>query len=390
MLKAFIKFNIHYITVVFFTVVLAPATQAAQPGNPSIAAKSYLLMDYDTGQILLEENAGQLLPPASLTKMMTSYIIADELHKGNISNEDQVLITENAWAQNPKLKGGSLMFVEVNKYVSVEDLHRGIVIQSGNDASIAMAEHISGTEDAFADLMNKHAERLGMKDTFFVNSTGLPADGHITTARDLAILAHALIKDFPEDYGLYAEKEFTFNKITQQNRNELLNDKGLGVDGIKTGHTEEAGYCLVSSAEKGNMRLISVVMGTDSKAARASQSRKLLNHGFRFYTNVKPFTAGQELKKARVWKGDKEEFSVGLAQNAHLTILKTQQDQLQANYTINKQIMAPIKKGQIVGEVFFKIGEQEVKRMPMVALENVEEAGFFGRMWDSMKLWFED
>ncbi|NVJ65553.1 MAG: D-alanyl-D-alanine carboxypeptidase [Gammaproteobacteria bacterium] len=364
------------------------AIAANNPGAPEIDARSYILMDFETGKVLLESNADQALPPASLTKIMTGYIVSDELAKANISNDDKVLVSENAWAQNPKLKGSSLMFIEVNKYVPMDDLHKGIVIQSGNDASIAVAEHISGTESAFANLMNQHAKRLGMSNTHFENSTGLPADGHLTTARDLAILSRALIQDFPEDYTIYAGREFTYNNITQQNRNTLLNDQGLKVDGLKTGHTEEAGYCLVSSAVNDEMRLIAVVMGTDSKAKRASESRKLLNHGFRFYTNVTPFEGGKSLKNARVWKGEVNEFPVGLAQDATLTLLKADKEKLKANYTLNPEIIAPVKKGQIVGEVFFKIDGKEIKKMPMVALADVPEAGFFGRMWDSIKLWF--
>ncbi|RDX35325.1 D-alanyl-D-alanine carboxypeptidase [Kangiella sp. HD9-110m-PIT-SAG06] len=383
----------NFLSVVFLGLALliaAGSAKAIQPAKPSVDASSWLLMDYETGQIILEQNADQQLPPASLTKMMTSYIIADQLHKGNIKDEDKVLISENAWAQNPKLKGSSLMFVEVNKYVTVEDLHRGIVIQSGNDASIAMAEHIAGSEDGFADLMNQYAKRLGMSSTHFMNSTGLPHEQHQTTARDLAKLARALISDFPEDYSLYAEREFVYNGITQKNRNELLGDTTLGVDGIKTGHTEAAGYCLVSSAEKQGMRLISVVMGTDSMGDRASESRKLLNYGFRFYTNVKAFAAGKALKQAEVWKGEEEQVGVGLAQAAVLTVLKSEKDQLKANYKLNGKLIAPIKKGQVVGEVYFNMGDKVVKRMPMVALDSVEEAGILGRMWDSMALWFED
>ncbi len=373
-------------TVLIFGAVLS--TKVYSAGMPEVEAKSYILMDYQTGQILAQSNAEQVLPPASLTKIMTSYIVSDELAKGNISTDDKVLISENAWAQNPKLKGSSLMFVEVNKYVSVDDLHKGIVIQSGNDASIAMAEFISGNESAFADLMNEHAQRLGLSNTQFKNSTGLPTSGHATTAKDLAVLSRALIKDFPADYSIYAEREFSYNGITQQNRNSLLKDQGLLVDGLKTGHTEEAGYCLVSSAIKDDMRLIAVVMGTDSKAKRASESRKLLNHGFRFYTNITPFKAGVSLKNARVWKGEENEFPVGLAQDATLSLLKTDKENLKANYVLNSEIIAPIRKGQKVGEVFFKVNGKEVKRIPMVALANVEEAGFFGRAWDSIKLWF--
>lgn len=387
-----IKRNFSLVLMVVLGAALFAASfsvQAIQPGKPSVNATSWLLLDYETGQVLLEENADEQLPPASLTKMMTSYIIADQLEKGNIKADDDVLISKNAWAQNPKLKGSSLMFVEVNKYVSVEDLHRGIVIQSGNDASIAMAEHIAGSEDAFAELMNQYAERLGMNNTNFMNSTGLPGEQHMTTARDLAVLARALIADFPEDYAMYSEREFTYNNITQQNRNELLGDTTLGVDGIKTGHTEAAGYCLVSSAKKKDMRLISVVMGTGSMGARASESRKLLNHGFRFYTNIKAFSAGQSLKNAVVWKGEEEEVKVGLTQDAVLTVLKSEKDQLKANYTLKGQLMAPIQKGQVVGEVTFSMSGKVVKRLPMVALDSVEEAGFFGRMWDSMALWFE-
>lgn len=387
-----IKRNFSLVLMVVLGAALFAASfsvQAIQPGEPSVNATSWLLVDYETGQVLLEENADEPLPPASLTKMMTSYIIADQLEKGNIKADDKVLISENAWAQNPKLKGSSLMFIEVNKYVSVEDLHRGIVIQSGNDASIAMAEHIAGSEEAFAGLMNQYAERLGMDSSHFMNSTGLPNEQHMTTARDLAVLARALITDFPDDYAMYSEREFTYNNITQQNRNELLGDTTLGVDGIKTGHTEAAGYCLVSSAKKKGMRLISVVMGTESMDARASESRKLLNHGFRFYTNIKAFSAGQSLKSAVVWKGEEEEVKVGLAQDAVLTVLKSEKDQLKANYTIKSQLMAPIQKGQVVGEVTFSMGDKVFKRLPMVALDSVEEAGFLGRMWDSMALWFE-
>lgn len=381
------------ILLVFVGVILwatSNVANAIQPRKPNVAASSWILMDYETGNVIMEEAADEPLPPASLTKMMTSYIIADQLHKGNISLDDKVLISKNAWAQNPKLRGGSLMFVEVNKYVSVDDLHRGIVVQSGNDASIAMAEHIAGSEEAFADLMNQYAKRLGMNSTHFMNSTGLPDENHISTARDLAKLARALIADFPEDYSLYAEREFTYNGITQKNRNELLGDTTLGVDGIKTGHTEAAGYCLVSSAEKQGMRLISVVLGADSMGTRASESRKLLNFGFRFYTNVKAFAAGKALNQAQVWKGDEEKVGVGLAQDAVLTVLKSEKDELKANYKLNGKLMAPIKKGQVVGEVYFNMGDKVVKRLPMVALDNVEEAGFFGRMWDSMALWFED
>ena len=368
---------------------LLPLTiQAAKPGVPKIDARSYVLVDYATGEVLVEKNSDQQLPPASLTKLMTSYIIADELSKGSIGNSDEVLISENAWAQNPKLKGSSLMFVEVNKYVPLEDLHKGIVIQSGNDASIAMAEHIAGTEDAFAEVMNAQAKSLGMQSSHFENSTGLPAKGHLTTARDLSKLATALIKNFPQDYSLYAQKEFTYNGITQQNRNALLSDTSMLVDGLKTGYTEEAGYCLVSSAVKNEMRLVSVVMGADSKAARATESRKLLNYGFRFYTSVTPYKAGQSLKTARIWKGEAEQFKVGLAQDAKITLLKTDKANLKASYSLNQEITAPIRRGQVVGQLILKIADKEVKRLPMVALESVEEAGFFGRMWESIKLWF--
>lgn len=377
-----------YLVVIFISMVFSAEISANQPGTPEIEAKSFILMDYKTGQVLLHSNADYALPPASLTKIMTSYLVSDELARGNISPEDKVLISENAWAQNPKLKGSSLMFVEVNKYVPVDALHKGIVIQSGNDASIAMAEHIAGTESAFADLMNQHAARLGLTNTHFENSTGLPSENHKTTARDLALLSRALIRDFPEDYGIYAEKEFTYNKITQQNRNTLLSDKSMLVDGLKTGHTEEAGYCLVSSAVKSDMRLIAVVMGTDSKAKRANESRKLLNYGFRFYTNLVPFKGGKALKNARVWKGEENEFPVGLAQDATLTLLKSDKEKLKANYVLQSEIIAPIKKGQKVGEVFFKVDGKEIKRLPMVALADVPEAGFFGRMWDGIKLWF--
>ncbi|WP_376707954.1 D-alanyl-D-alanine carboxypeptidase family protein [Kangiella sp. TOML190] len=373
---------------IFSALLVSSPLMAASPALPNIEAKSFLLMDYETGQVLVQNNADEPLPPASLTKIMTSYIISDELEKGAIKSDDKVLISENAWAQNPKLKGSSLMFVEVNKYVLVDDLLKGIVIQSGNDASIAMAEHIAGTEDAFAELMNVHAKRLGMKSTHYENSTGLPDEGHLTTAKDLAVLSRALIEDFPADYALYSEREYRYNGITQQNRNDLLKDQGLQVDGLKTGHTEEAGYCLVSSAVNDETRLIAVVMGTDSNAKRTSESRKLLNYGFRFYTNVTPFEGGKTLKKVRVWKGEENEFAAGLAEDATISLLKSDKANLKANYVLTPELIAPIAKGQKVGEVTFKVNGKVVKKMPMVALEAVQEAGFFGRMWDSVKLWF--
>lgn len=354
------------------------------PKAPEMSAKAYILMDYDTGQILVSKNANLQMPPSSLTKMMTSYVMSDEVTKGNISYQDMVVVSKNAWAKN--FPGSSLMFIEVGTEVLLEDLKRGVIISSGNDASVAVAEHIAGSEQGFAELMNHHAKRLGMNDTFFENSNGLPLENHLTTAHDMAILAQALIRDFPDDYDVYKEKEFTYNDIRQYNRNSLLWDRSMSVDGVKTGHTEAGGYSLVASGTRDNMRLISVVLGTESKSARKQQNKRLLNFGFRFYETVEPVRPGQILHQQRIWYGEKEKLALGLEQTVLLTIPRGEGKNLKANFSIDSGIEAPITKGQRMGSVFFEINDEKVKELPLVALEDISEAGLWSQFTDYIAL----
>ncbi len=364
---------------------LAPLTAANSliPRAPDVDARGYLLMDAKSGQVIVEHNAEQELPPASLTKMMTAYLAEKEIQAGNISEQDMVPISVQAWRM-----GGSRMFVQEGTRVSVGDLLKGIVIQSGNDASVAMAEYIAGSEDAFADLMNNQARELGMDDTHFMNATGWPAENHYTTAHDLAILARAIIRDFPEHYDLYAQKEFTYNGITQHNRNLLL-WRDDSVDGLKTGHTEEAGYCLVSSAKQDGMRLIAVVMGTDSEAARARESQKLLSYGFRFYETYEGYGAGDVLDTPAVWMGAANQVRLGLEEDLILTVPKDSQDQLKASMSIRPELRAPIREGEQYGTLTVTLADETVAQRPLVALENVEEAGFFAKIWDHVVLFFK-
>jgi len=352
------------------------------PTAPQLAATSYLLIDANSGAVLVEHNADERLPPASLTKMMTSYIARLEIQRGQIKEDDLVLVSEKAWR-----KGGSKMFIEVGNQVRVIDLLRGVIIQSGNDASIAIAEHIAGSEEAFADLMNSHAARLGMTNTNFLNSTGWPAEGHLTSSRDMAILARATIRDDPEYYKIYKEREFVWNGIRQSNRNLML-WRDPSVDGLKTGHTEEAGYCLVASAERDGMRLISVVMGTTSEATRAAETQKLLTWGFRFFETRTFFQPGQVLSSARVWAGAENTVEVGLTDGLIVTLPKGTLDKLEASITMNSAIKAPIAAGDVLGQVEVRDGDKVVHSAPLVALADVEEAGIFGRLWDSIRLFF--
>lgn len=354
------------------------------PAAPKLAASSYVLMDADSGQILVEHNADKQLPPASLTKMMTAYMVEAEIAKGSITPNDQVLVSVKAWKAP-----GSRMFIKEGTSVSISDLLKGIIIQSGNDASIAVAEHIGGSEEAFADLMTQHALALGMKNTQYMNATGLPAQGHFSTARDLAILADHIIKDYPEQYSVYAEKYFTYNNIRQPNRNRLLwRDKS--VDGLKTGHTEEAGYCLVASAKRSGMRLISVVMGTKSEEARARESQKLLAYGFRYYETLKPYTAGEVLNEPRVWAGESDKVKLGIKDDLSMTIPRGQAKRLTAKLNVNKVIKAPIAAGESFGVVQISLDGKVLAERPLVALESVQEGGFFKRLWDSIVLFFTD
>lgn len=359
------------------------------PSPPEVNAKGHILIDYTTGKVIAEGNADILLAPASLTKMMTSYIIGKELVAGNISNSDKVKISKNAWATgNPVFEGSSLMFLEVGKEVPVSELNLGIIVASGNDACVAMAEHIAGSESAFADMMNAYSEQLGMHSSYFENSHGLDSTEHKTTARDMATLAAALIRDVPDEYALYKEKSYTFNNITTRNRNGLLWDRSMNVDGLKTGHTSEAGYSLVSSATKGDMRLISVVMGADSKAARLTESRKLLTYGFRFFETYTPYKAGEKFVSDRVWMGDNKEVELGVKEDTPITIPRGQRKNLKANFELNKQLVAPLTKGEVVGTVFLELDGEEIGQYPLVTLQEINEGGLFDRLIDYVKLQF--
>ena len=365
----------------------APAP-VALPSPPQIAAKAYLLMDYNTGQVLIGSNEHERLPPASLTKMMTSYVIGQELKAGRIKPSDMVTISQNAWSKN--YSDSSKMFIEVGKQVSVDNLNKGIIIQSGNDACIAMAEHVAGSEDSFASLMNQWADRIGMKETHFVNAHGLYNVDHYSSAYDMALLGQALIRDLPEEYKIYSQKDFSFNGITQHNRNRLLWDKSLAVDGIKTGHVSEVGFNLVASATgPDNMRLISVVIGSGSEAQRAEESKKLLTYGFRFYQNVTPYKQSAELASQRIWMGDKSEIKLGTDRDISLLLPRNSSGKLKADFQLNGELDAPIKKGEQVGTIFLKLDDKEVAQYPLVALEEVNQGSLFSRLWDYLVLLFQ-
>lgn len=356
---------------------------APVPAPPSVAASGHLLVDFDSGRVLSEANAEQPLEPASLTKIMTAYVVMRELKAGNISLQDQVHISKKAW-RTP----GSRMFIEVDTKVSLESLLKGMIIQSGNDASVALAEHIAGSEETFANLMNEHARRLGMEHTHFANSTGLPAEGHLTTARDIARLTRATIREFPEYYRWYSTREFTYNDIKQHNRNKLL-WRDNSVDGVKTGHTEAAGYCLVASAMRDGMRLISVIMGTRSEDARAKESQALLNYGFRFFETHRLYGAGDKLADSRVWKGDREQLALGLSEDLNITIPRREYKNLQANMTIKPQIMAPVKQGEVLGKVTIELAGEMVAESNLVALQPIAEGGILQNVKDTVLLWLE-
>ena len=352
------------------------------PAPPKLAASAYLLVDARTGRVLVDHNSSQRLPPASLTKIMTSYVSAFELQKGTISLSDEVPVSVKAWRMK-----GSLMFIQEGTRVKLEDILRGIIIQSGNDASVALAEHIAGSEDVFADLMNQHALRLGMLDTNFVNATGWPHEDHYTSAKDLAKLTRVLIERFPEHYKIYSEKTFTYNEISQRNRNKLLfRDKT--VDGVKTGHTTAAGYCMVTSAMRNGMRLIAVVMGAPSEDRRTRDSQKLLAYGFRYYETVNLYARNESLRKVRVWGGAHSSINLGLAEDVVVTIARGARDNLTANMEIDSEIHAPLNMSQELGSLTVTVGSTETVKRPLVALNALEEAGFFGRLWDTISLFF--
>jgi D-alanyl-D-alanine carboxypeptidase (penicillin-binding protein 5/6) len=372
--------------VTLLAVPYAASADSAIPSPPQLAAKSYVLMDGASGKVLVENNGDQRLPPASLTKLMTAYIATLEIRKGKIGEQDLVTVSEHAWRTGGAASGGSTMFLPLNSQVKVDVLH-GIIIQSGNDASIALAEYIAGSEDAFADMMNETAEKLGMKNSHFMNATGLPHPEHYSSAHDMAILARAIINEDQQHYAIYSQKEFFWNNIKQGNRNLLL-WRDSTVDGLKTGHTEEAGFCLVASAVREGARMITSVFGTDSEKTRAAETQKLLTYGFRFFETQTFYKAGQELAQAQVWKGTTRQVKAGLAQDLSLTLPKGQVKQLQASMVLEPQLVAPLKVGDVIGKVEVKLGAEVVHSADLIALEPVEEGGFFRRLWDSIRLFF--
>ena len=365
---------------------IPPEIIAMAPGVPEIEAKSYLLVDFQSGEELAGINPGMRVEPASITKLMTAYLIYQDLGKGKVKLEDEVLISEKAWKME-----GSRMFVELGKKVPFEKLLKGMIIQSGNDAAMALAEHVAGSEEVFVQRMNQTALELGMQDTRYMNVTGWPANDHYTTALDIVRLVEALVNDFPEYYKLYAQKEFSYNNIKQQNRNRLL-WRDATVDGLKTGHTESAGYCLVASAKRDNMRLISVVLGTKSEEARANVSQQLLEYGFRTFETHKLYGAGAVLDNVRVWKGETTQVPAGVVDDLFVSIVKGRYDQLKGGIQLDKGIDAPIKRGDALGKVI--ITDQElgkvVKETPLLALEDVSEGGWWRQVMDGIQKLFAD
>lgn len=359
------------------------------PAPPQLNAKAWMLVDAASGSVLLESNPDEKLPPASLTKLMTSYVLSAELESGRVHNEDMVPVSSKAWAQSPefdaKNNGSSLMFISPDKPVSLLDLHRGIIISSGNDATVAVAEYLAGTEGAFVDMMNQHAQKLGMTNTHYVNTHGLDAPEHYSSARDLSILARAIIKT--KDYPLHKEKEFTYNGIKQQNRNGLL-WRDATVDGLKTGHTDGCGYCLVASALRDDTRLVSVVLGAPSIKEREAQTEVLLNYGFRFFQSVKLYAADAILATPRVWKGKANAVNVIPAREVSLVVARNVAANLTNEVQIDSPLIAPVVAGQKVGQIVIKNGDQVIDTIDAVAQTEVQRAGFFGVLWDTLSLFF--
>lgn len=361
-------------------------TPVLTPTPPNVNAEAYILIDVNSGNVIAEKNADAKREPASLTKLMTMYVVSGAIEQGQISLNDDVRISTKAWQT-----GGSRMFVKVGDRVAVKDLLQGIIVDSGNDACVAMAEHVAGNESSFADLMNQTAKSLGMTGTHFVDSTGLPDPNHYTTARDLAVLARAVILNYPEDYKWYKEKWFTYNGIKQPNRNRLL-WRDPTVDGLKTGHTEEAGYCQVSSAVQNNTRLLAVILGAPTDEARADDSQRLLTYGFRFFETHKLYKAAQNISQPRVWKGSQETVPVGLAHDLYVTIPTGQYKNLKPQISLPNGIEAPIQKGQAIGDLTVTLADKVVAKQPLVALADDAKGGFWTRMRDSLSLtvqgWF--
>ncbi|HCH1180375.1 TPA: D-alanyl-D-alanine carboxypeptidase [Vibrio parahaemolyticus] len=376
-------FNTTFLTGLATFSHFAFAAPTVVPNAPELSSRGYVLMDYHTGKVLVERDADKRLNPASLTKLMTAYVAGQEVNAGNISLDDQVVISRNAWAKN--FPDSSKMFIEVNTSVSLSDLYRGLVVQSGNDASVAIAEHVAGSEAGFVSLMNSWASQLGLTNSSFTNPHGLDSDGLYSTPHDIAKLGQAIIRDLPDIYPMYSETSFTYNGITQYNRNGLLRDRSMNVDGMKTGYTSGAGYSLATSATNGDMRLIAVVMGAKSQSVRESESKQLLSYGFRFYETLMPTAAGTDIANARVWMGQKDELKVGVNRDVYLTLPKSDLNKLKAEVEYNGDLLAPIAQDQVVGTLLYKVDGKVVKETELVALEPVEEGGIFKRIMD----WFK-
>ncbi|MCC7484174.1 MAG: D-alanyl-D-alanine carboxypeptidase [Burkholderiales bacterium] len=361
----------------------AQAPALAVPAPPVIAARAWVLHDFTSEQTLAARAAQARVEPASLTKLMTAYLVFSALKQKTLRADQRVPVSQRAWKAE-----GSRMFIAPDRPVTVDELVRGVVVHSGNDASIALAEAVSGGEEAFAQAMNREAQRLGMKDTHFVNATGLPHPQHYSTAHDLALLAVALIRDFPEYYPLYSQKQFRYHNVTQSNRNRLLWSDPT-VDGVKTGYTENAGYCLVSSARRGGRRLVAVVLGAASDAARAAESQKLLNHGFQAYDGVRLYAGGDVVTTIRVWKGAGNEVKAGFSRDLHLALPKGGAGRLRASVDSLQPLLAPVRAGQRVGTLKLTIENRAYGEFPVVALQDVPLAGIFGRGWDAIRLFFQ-
>jgi len=362
------------------------ASQAAIPEAPKLDATSYVLLDYDSGEVLVSSEPDLKTGPASITKVMLSYIVFDEIKKGRIKVDDDVVISEKAWRQGID-SSESRMFLDIGSRVKVEDLLHGVITQSGNDASVALAEHVAGSESAFADLMNQYAAKLGMKNSRFMNAPGMPDEQHYSTAYDLTLLGAALIRDFPEYYEWFSRPNFTFHGIKQDNRNMML-AMDRSVDGIKTGHTEAAGYCLLSSAKRDGHRLIAAVMGTKSKTYRAEASLELLNYGFRFFESVKLLGKEQPAGTAKVWKGAAEEVKLGTLSQVFMSLPRGAGEKAEIKPEVSGTLIAPLTEGQVVGTVTVLIDGKPVKTEPLVVLAEVPQGSFFKRLWDTIRLWF--
>ena len=370
---------IYFLLIVPFYMDLS--AQSLVPKAPKLNLSSYILIEASTNTVIAEFNSDNQIAPASMTKVMSGYVIADQIANGSISLDDKVLISEKAWKT-----GGSKMFIEAGKRVSVEDLLSGIVIQSGNDATIAMAEYVAGSEEGFVDFMNAYASELGLTNSLFQNSTGFSDPNHFSSAKDLAKLTQALINNFPDHYATYKEKEFTFSGIRQLNRNKLL-WRDDSVDGVKTGHTDSAGFCLISSAQRNDMRLIAVVAGSESENERLTASQRLLEYGFRFYATQKLVAQEIKVTTAKVWGGKTNEVALGSTKDIYLTLPRSEFKNIKANYQFNNNLQAPIEVGQMIGSIEFTSNDRVVLSAPLVAIETVEAKGFFGMLWSRLVYW---